>query len=96
MSPPTEAEAAAKQKAQKVGWGCAGLLALVMFGPCVAISQCPESSGPTCGRQYAAKEAAEEHREAVERNPFASSGDLATARSLEEVADREWRACIGR
>lgn len=93
-SPPTstkeEAEKAAAKKVQAYTWGCLFLL----IGGCVAIMNCPESSGPTCGRQHAAWREAEERRETLER--LGRFDEVPAAQRLEEAAERAWRACIGR
>ena len=103
-SPPAstkeEAEKAAAKKVRAYTWGCL----FILIGGCVAIMNCPESTGPSCGREYAVREAAEERREALEDRARAAIGlerllvqeELVEARATEAAADRAWRACIGR
>lgn len=102
-SPTPQEEAAAKARAQKIGWGCALALA-GLFGTCLAIPHCPAPRGPNCGRQYAVWDAAEDRREALEERARSAIGlertlvlqELAEAQTLEAQAERAWRACTGR
>ena len=74
---------------------------LVVFGLCVYIvigsGECSDwpPEGPDCTRQYAAWDALENRREALEANAR-SLIEIAAARRLEAAAKAEWQACTER